>query len=33
VGYERDEDLALALGTGFRALGPLRVWLWTGSAG
>jgi hypothetical protein len=33
VGYERDEDLALALEAGFRVLGPLRVWLWTGSAG
>jgi hypothetical protein len=32
VGYERDEDLAMALDAGFRVLGPLRVWLWTGSA-
>jgi hypothetical protein len=31
VGYERNEDLAMALEVGFRALGPLRVWLWTGS--
>ena len=27
VGYERGEDLALALANGFTALGPLRVWL------
>ncbi|MGH6941770.1 hypothetical protein [Hypericibacter sp.] len=33
VGYERDEDLALAREAGFRAVGPLRVWLWTGSDG
>jgi hypothetical protein len=26
VGYERGDDLALALGVGFRAVGPLRVW-------
>jgi hypothetical protein len=32
VGYERGEDLALARAAGFRELGPLRVWLWTGGA-
>lgn len=32
VGYEQGEDLAYALAAGFRELGPLRVWLWTGSA-
>lgn len=26
VGYERGADLALALGLGFEAIGPLRVW-------
>jgi len=32
VGYEQGEDLAYALAAGFRELGPLRVWLWTGGA-
>lgn len=27
VGYERGDDLALALRHGFRAIGPLRVWM------
>ena len=27
VGYEREDDLALAFASGFVALGPLRVWL------
>jgi hypothetical protein len=30
VGYEQGDDLVCALAAGFRELGPLRVWLWTG---
>lgn len=29
VGYEREDDLAPALASGFSALGPLRIWLRT----